>query len=283
MKTSIIIVFFACLALIACKEKALSAAQFSEVYATAIRAHDKTIVVTQKADLELQLESPGRKEYRAYLDNAYNAYLQDPGDMAKIVDRYANATIELSKPKAIVIKTQIVPIVKDRKWVTDVAQSLKDRGATKPLETIVDSINESLVIAYAEDSPTSIRYLTNELLAETGVGRSELRGLAIANLKRLLTDIKINNLPLFAMVTAGGDYEASVILLDDVWTSEKMKFEGDPVFVIPARDVFLVTGSSNRAGVQKIRELSKSISAKGPYSLTDQLFVYRGGRIALFE
>jgi uncharacterized protein YtpQ (UPF0354 family) len=84
------------------------------------------------------------------------------------------------------------------------------------------------------------------------------------------------------LVAAGGDYEASLLLLDDVWSGGQIKVNGDIVVAIPARDVLLVTGSRDRTGVRKVRELATKLVAEGPYGLTDALFVYRNGRFTKF-
>jgi hypothetical protein len=46
--------------------------------------------------------------------------------------------------------------------------------------------------------------------------------------------------------------------------------------------VLLVTGSRNRAGLKRVRELTAKFVAQGPYELTDTLFRYRDGRFTKF-
>ena len=84
------------------------------------------------------------------------------------------------------------------------------------------------------------------------------------------------------MLSAGGDYEPSLLLIDDIWSSGQIKVTGDIVVAVPARDVRLVTGSRSRPGLKGIRELATKFRAQGPYGLTDTLFVYRNGRFTKF-
>ena len=51
---------------------------------------------------------------------------------------------------------------------------------------------------------------------------------------------------------------------------------------VPARDVLLVTGSRNRTGLKKVRELAAKYVAEGRYELTEMPFVYRDGRFSKF-
>jgi uncharacterized protein YtpQ (UPF0354 family) len=55
------------------------------------------------------------------------------------------------------------------------------------------------------------------------------------------------------------------------------------VIAVPARDLLLVTGSQDRAGLEKVRALARKVLAEGSYTLTDQLFVWRGGKFVPFE
>jgi len=91
--------------------------------------------------------------------------------------------------------------------------------------------------------------------------------------------------PLMSMIVAGGSYEASLLLLDDVWSKGPVpaKVDGDVVVAIPARDLLMVTGSRNRAGVDRLRELATKFASTTPYRLTPVLFVYRNGRFARFD
>jgi uncharacterized protein YtpQ (UPF0354 family) len=84
------------------------------------------------------------------------------------------------------------------------------------------------------------------------------------------------------LISAGGDYEASLLLIDDIWSGGQIKVDGDVVVAVPARDVLLVTGSRNRTALKSIRELAAKYVAEGRYELTDTLFVYRDGRFSKF-
>ena len=84
------------------------------------------------------------------------------------------------------------------------------------------------------------------------------------------------------MMTAGGDYEASLLLFDDIWRGGKIKMNGDIVVAVPAKDVLLITGSNNRKGIAAVRELAAKYKAESRYEITDTLFVYRNGRFVKF-
>jgi uncharacterized protein YtpQ (UPF0354 family) len=238
--------------------------------------------VTVKANLELVVTNAAGKESTVFLDNAYNTYLQDPSAVVDVIHRYAVAYSEVKDEGAKVDRTRIVPIIKDRRWLADIANSLKERGANKPLENVFDDYNEGLVVVYAEDSPRNIRYVTPKDLDEIGIPRNDLRAIAISNLKRLLPKVEVHSGPLVSMVTVGGDYEASLLLLD-IWLDGTIKVDGDIVVAIPSRELLLVTGSNNAAGISKLRAMASKSFNEASYRLTDELFVFSNGRFIKFS
>jgi uncharacterized protein YtpQ (UPF0354 family) len=109
-----------------------------------------------------------------------------------------------------------------------------------------------------------------------------LRALAIENLKRVLPKIEMRRVGEVALMSAGGNYEASLLLIDDIWSSGQIQVDGDIVVAIPTRDVLMVTGSRSRSGLKLVREMAAKFKSQGPYELTDTLFRYRDGRFTKF-
>jgi uncharacterized protein YtpQ (UPF0354 family) len=84
------------------------------------------------------------------------------------------------------------------------------------------------------------------------------------------------------LISAGGNYESSLLLLDDIWSSGQIAVDGAIVVAVPANDALFVTGSNNHIGIRRMREIARKI-VDGPYGLTQSLFVYRGGKFELFD
>jgi uncharacterized protein YtpQ (UPF0354 family) len=234
-----------------------------------------TVKVT--GEKELRITNPKGKESTAFLDNAYAEYRQHPKDLSAVIQKFSGGLVESSREDDSMDRSRIVPIVKDRNWIKEIQESTKSRGADDAPENVFDDFNEELVVVYAEDNPKTIRYLTPENLAKLGIARGELRALAVENLKRLIPQIEVLPGPLVSMVKADGDYEASLLLFNELWSNGQIRVDGDFVVAIPARDLLLVTGSRNLAGIAKLRELASRAVRASSYHLTEQLFVYRNG------
>jgi hypothetical protein len=84
------------------------------------------------------------------------------------------------------------------------------------------------------------------------------------------------------MLTAGGNYEASLLLLDSIWSGLEKEVIGEVVVSVPTRDLLVVTGSGDSAGLERIKRLAKDASGRLSYRLTPKLFVYRNGKFEEF-
>jgi uncharacterized protein YtpQ (UPF0354 family) len=159
-----------------------------------------------------------------------------------------------------------------------VQQQIKTSGAQQ--EQLVEDLNDELVIAYAEDTAKATRYL---MASEYSGDRAKLRALAVENLMRVLPKIEmaIANEHV-SMISAGDDYTASLLLLERIWTTGQIKVQGDIVVGVPTRDIILVTGSRDTM-LKNFRLTTEDTYNKGPYSLTDALFVYRNKRFTKFS
>lgn len=261
----------------------LTPTEFTRAFAEALEQADPGLKVAIVRDLELKLTTADGRESSSFLDNAYDTYKQDPKAKEDVIRRFVVAGLEtIGAMRDEVDRTRIVPVIKDRLWLEETRKTLLTRGAKEVPENVYEDFSPDLVIVYAEDSPKNIRYLRPKDLELAKVQKPELRALACANLQRLLPKIERQGTNGLYMITAGGDYEASLILLDSIWSGAQMDVKGEVVVAVPTRDLLLVTGSQDAQGLEKMRQIVKEASAKGAYRLTQKLFVYRSGRFSEF-
>jgi len=261
--------------------------KFTEEYAASLRnaAPDVTVKIT--GPLEVRAVGKTGGETTCFLANAYTDYKAGPADKADIIKKYAGSFVETlhsTGTNDVVDTTRIVPVIKDKAYLQQVRDSLKARGVdVSKMNQVFEEYNSELVIVYAEDTPSNMRYFNADDLKKTGVQPSDLRPLAVNNLLRLVPDIKIQGSDGTYMVTAGGDYEACLVLSCSLWEGGRMKVDGNYVVAIPSRDLLLVTGSGNKAGVQKLREIAAKMVKEASHGLTPLLFVYRDGTFQVYN
>ena len=263
----------------AARAEVLGPRAFTEKVAQAVAARVPQLAVTMDGDLAISVRRQNGNKVSVSLTNRYPDYKSDPANFTAIVDLIVGslsdeAMANPGKPD----RMRIVPVIKDREWLDEVRQSIKTSG--KAQDVLFEEFNKELVVVYAEDSEKRMRFLLST--DDIGVERKELRKLAVDNLARILPKIEMQGDDVFAMLTAGGDYEASLLLFDDIWNGGQIKVEGDIVVAVPAKNVLLVTGSQNRKGLAALRTLAAKFVSENRYRITDALFVYRNGRFTRF-
>ncbi len=262
---------------------ALSKEAFTQEFATVLRAAVPGHKVDIVEPLHLRITHPDGTDSTAYLDNAFKEYQSDPDARQELIERRVAAWVESIDSDGVPLDPKnIVPIIKDRGWVEEARTMSKARGFDPDESQVTEDYNDELVIVYAEDTPRNVRYFTSKDLAKAGVERSKLRALAIANLRRVLPKIEAHQGEVYSMYTADGNYEASLLLFDDLWDGD-IRVDGDIVVAIPTRDVLLITGSKNAEGIARLREVADELTAEGTYTISPALFVYRTGKFRRFD
>ncbi len=264
----------------------LSAEEFRNLYLAYLKKTAPGLSVELVGDLEFRVKEGENASHSVFLDNAYQQYLGDPEKRDEIIETYIGSFLEvIGEREKEVDVNRIVPVIKDHGWLEDIQESLEARGGgEEPLPNYLrDSYNSELAIFYAEDSERNIRYLTEEAIEGLGIERESLRELAVENLRRLLVNIEVMGGDGVYMITAGGDYEASLLLVDSIWNPESMPVSGEFVAAIPSRGVLLVTGSGNRDAIENLREMVGETGGQLSYRLTPVLFVRRGGSFEVLE
>ncbi|WP_367874581.1 DUF1444 family protein [Luteolibacter sp. Populi] len=255
-------------------------AEFTRMVAGVFRKKRTGLEVEIVADMELKLVRPDREGLTSFLYNTYEIYQRDPDAIDRLV---ATGLEAFDIEDGTNDPSRIVPVIKDRPWLAESIQALAQHGRTDFPEPIHDDFGADLVVLYAEDSERGIRYLDQEEFEKTKIDRKDLRALACENLKRLLPDIEHHGAPGFYMITADGNYEASLLLLDSIWTAGDLDVKGEIVVAIPTRDVLLVTGTGHPEGIEHMKVVVKKATEEGAYRLTSKLFVYRNGKFEEFK
>jgi len=262
----------------------LTPIQFTEELAASLRLVLGNSAVEIVPPFEIKLADELGKESSCYTDNAYGLYLISPEQKSETIQKFTGSFLEtqVSNREPIDPK-RIVPVLKGKGWGEKVNQGLAMRDAKKSIEYVSESYNDELDIVYAEDNPKSVRYLSGSDLEKIHLQKSELLRLACANLKQILPTPEIEQRHGTFRLMAGGDYDASLLLLEDVWRNDRIQVAGEMVVAVPARDMLLIVGSQDSLGLNQLKQTAKRIFAQAPYGLTARLFVYRDNTFVPYD
>jgi uncharacterized protein YtpQ (UPF0354 family) len=268
--------------LICCKHEIMTEREFTELYIDAMLKSYPNAKYNILSDLTVKAEYNG-KDFSHYLDNAYKDYKMQQDSVDEVIKRYVASSRDLYKEPEPINTNNIVPIIKPTEYLEDLKQLSRENGEEKEPWIVYEKYNNALIIVYAENTETSIRYFTQEDFGKLSISRDSLFPLAVKNLKGLLPEIRSKGENGTFMITAGGDFEASLILLNSIWTNENFKVKGDIVVAIPNRDMLMITGSKDEQGIKTIKEVTANSFTKGNYQVSPYLFRWSGDRFELWK
>ena len=190
---------------------------------------------------------------------------------------YSTALSSETNVTAIDVK-RIVPVLKGAAHAQERAGTSEAprQGISRP-DFYFEPLNRQLYIYYAVDTERSVRYLSREEIRALGFSPGELSTRAVDNLTHLLPGIERRGDAGIYVVSAGGTYEASLLLFDAIWTKENFEVKGDIVVAVPSRELLLVTGSEDENGLKKLRKLAEAAVGQERHALTARLFVRKDG------
>jgi uncharacterized protein YtpQ (UPF0354 family) len=141
-------------------------------------------------------------------------------------------------------------------------------------EPVVKPFGNDLLVAYLVDIGSTFMFVQNRHLIQQDISSEELHRIAIRN----LTEFAENNAEvhphgnIFA-VLCGGNFEASLILVDLFWTEwYSHVIENGFAIAIPARDMLAFTDIGSMEGISELHDLCNRIRGQVDHPLTDQLF-----------
>lgn len=268
--TLILLTFIIC-----CKPETMTEREFTELYINTMLKSYPDAKYDIIGDLTVKADYNG-KEFSHYLDNAFKEYKMQPNSVDEVMKRYVASSRDLYKEPEPINTNNIVPIIKPIDYLEDLKQLSKENGEEKEPWVVYEKYNTALIIVYGENTETSIKYFTQEDFSKLSIPKDSLRSLAVKNLKEILPEIQSKGDNGTFMVTAGGDFEASLILFTSIWTNNNFKVNGDIVVAIPNRDMLMITGSKDEQGIKTIKDITDDSFANGNYQVSPYLFKWDG-------
>jgi uncharacterized protein YtpQ (UPF0354 family) len=250
----------------------LNEIEFSTEFAKRLTEKVEGLKIFSINGLEIQTEFENSNEYKHFLNNCYSEYLREPESIEEVFDKYLNSTHSLYKPNGTINISDILPVIKDERFIQSIFQINPNFEKNHTFE----KYNSELYIFYVEDTETNINYLTQEDFEKLNVEKSELRRIAIENLSNSI-EIERHGENGYYMLLADGNYESSLILLD-IWYEENFKVNGEIVIGIPSRDLLIVTGKNDTVNIEKLKQTINEINENGDHLVSEKMFEYKNGK-----
>ena len=247
--------------------------EFVQAYIDALTEMHPSAEIEAIGPLTLSVDIDGY-ELPSFLDNAWRDTAEHPKERLERCERHWAGIIEMASSDGHqpIDRSALVPIIKDLLYLEEIEQMGFGDDPIYHEPLVAD-----FIVVYAEDSEHQLAYLTKSKIEGLGMSQEELRAVAIENL-----DAKIDKLERLGsgptcMLTAGGTFEASLLLIDGIWEGQAELVEGDLIVAAPSRDMLLFTGSKSAEGIEELKDLVESIHEDGSYLISKTLLVRRDG------
>lgn len=257
-------------------DRGLTEEKLFSLYEAALREAFPAAKIDAQPPESVQVTMPGRQTFTLYAKNLWlKLRNQTTEDRIKTFEYYLRSvrtTFVESQPEPK--RENVVPMIKDSRYFSNVG------GSTR---LIREHLAGDIWIVYALDLPDSMKTLNAETMQQLGLTIAELRPLACENLRHILPEIEYHHSDSWCLITAGGDYVASILLLDEVWEEIEGTVDGDIVVAVPSRDVLLFTGSRSKEGIQYLRYQARDIEQYGDHVISQTLLHRTGEAWKVYE
>lgn len=149
-----------------------------------------------------------------------------------------------------------------------------------PDSPVLRQLGNGLMVAYLVDEGDHFTYVQNRHLAQARLSADTVHEQALLNLASVVGgQAEVRRFGSVYLVTAGGCFEASLILCDDFWSSWYADLTTDSfIAAFPARDVLVFGDSSAPNTIAELKELCANTAGSVDHPLTSTLYRREGQR-----
>lgn len=130
-----------------------------------------------------------------------------------------------------------------------------------------------LNVGYAYDTNSVFQYLRTGDLPKLGIKREDLRALSVRNLLARLPPVENHTGEQYSMLTAGGNFEISLLLADEMWAG--LSAGADLYVAAPARDLVFWSRADLPGAYSRIAALVARVHADPEVNHKQSLLVLR--------
>lgn len=260
----------------------LTAEQFTHHFINAATAAFDGGQFTIIKSLQVRCPNINGDYLNIFLANSYAQYTAAPTALETIIKEQLAALDALAEAQD---ERTILPVLKPTEYVATVQQQLAQAGhGEQPFPLVYKPINADLAVFLVFDSAAGMQMITHADLVELNMTQADLYSLAVQNLKAYVKSqtLKVERLAETGtakvyVVTLDQTYEASLLLLDDLWNAPIVAVVGSIVAFVPARNVVVVTGADDAEGVRIAAHLANKWFSELSYSISPSGYVYHAG------
>jgi uncharacterized protein YtpQ (UPF0354 family) len=139
---------------------------------------------------------------------------------------------------------------------------------------VIFNLNNGLLVSYVVDEGNQFKYIQQRHLEASGMTATALHQVALNNLAALLGErgAKVQPYAGTFAVLFGGNFEASLMLVDALWDEHVAHLAPNGFIVaIPNRDILAFCDAHSESGVEQLRQIVGRVEG-GDHPITPRLY-----------
>lgn len=210
---------------------------------------------------KLEVETPAPKVAKSVAKPVTGPILGTPVDTPEEIDEIVIGGI-------VIKKEEIFPLVRTTGFIEELKAEIPD--------LLYENINSELGVIYlVRDEKIS---LTMGDLRNLHLDMLALKSLAVQNLINQI-EVGVEEEGNRYTIVADGKFEASFLVVSDLWSKDNIPVEGTITVGVPANNVLLITGSANPNDMNWIRHRVAQAYVESNIPISDKLFEVKGNSL----
>ena len=242
------------------KQSPLSKDEFGQTVAARIKkAGEPGSVTYVSEDFRIDIEDEDELVQQFNLENVYQEYcarrVEEQEMMVSKIVQTALVRHRTIPEDWEDVQPDVMPAVRNR--ATFEMLSLEQRSQGKPALTDLPSlgVGDHLLALLVYDMPESTQTIPGQQLQDWGVSFYEAMEVAKENLAAIEMSVSKAGDGFYAVMT-GDSYDSSRLLLLDLLP--QLEIQGEPIAMVPHRDVLLITGTEDLDGLAMMAQFAEA-------------------------
>jgi uncharacterized protein YtpQ (UPF0354 family) len=179
------------------------------------------------------------------------------------------------------ISSIIYPVIKVQVTETNERQEISMTGENVP---IYKKLVGDLMCFYGIDRETYFELITKKQLPKEitveildSIARENLLNATEGKIQIHKTDFNGYGL------TCGGEYEAALMTLPEIWSIINEKLGENVVFAAPSKDLIMFVSADSKENIESLRKVIEEVQTSGAKLLSKLTFIYSRGKIEIYK
>lgn len=244
-----------------------------------LSAHADVASVTKEEDGLLSVLMKGETEPRIVSTEQIEQLKRNVAVSDSVLEDFVAAvTVPRETLEATPELTSARPVVRSKSTLDGFEQPLATED--KPAKLIRYPLVADIEAAFVFQTPNGMLYATENDLYSLNISKSDFAEAAMRNFDAMTQETEWSRSDNVLIAQLDGNYESSLLLVDNLWPEIENALGGPIVVGVPARDSLVAVRADD---TDQVAELRRAVENDYAYPISSTLLTRRNGRWVEFE